>query len=122
MTYSLLVALNLLAATGVDRQKFTNAFANKHALNSTTYALLLDVPGTGNVTYKRTSVRPWLKPAILKKPATQTGGDLLWADVPMPLVREQELHAHLQGKEPRRGKRKKGAKKVKVRGSPFIAY
>ena len=67
-------------ATGGD-----DRHANKHTLNSITYALLLEVPGTGKVTYKRTSVRPWLKPTNLKKPATQTGGELLWADVPMPL-------------------------------------
>jgi hypothetical protein len=83
-TYSLLVTLSLPAAT-VDRRKLTKASTDKHALNRTIYALLLDVPGTGSVTYKHTSVRPWLKPASLKRPATQTGGDLVWANVPMPL-------------------------------------
>lgn len=73
-TYSFFVTLSLPAARGIDRH------ADKHALNSTSYALLLDVPGTGNVMYKHTSVRPWLKPASLK-----TGGNLLWANVPMPL-------------------------------------
>ena len=77
--HSLLLTLSLPSATSVY------SYAGKHALNSTTYALLLDVPGTGNIAYKRTSVRPWFKPASLKRPAIQTGGDLLWANVPMPL-------------------------------------
>ena len=84
-TYSLLITLSLPAATGADRRKLTKASTGKHAGSSTTYALLLDVPGTGNVTYKHTFVRPWLKPVSLTKPATQTGGDLWWANVRMLL-------------------------------------
>jgi len=76
--YTLIVTLSLpelLMKTSTD----------KHALNSTTYALFVDVPGTGNVTYKRTSVHPRLKPASLKTPAVQTGDALLWPDVAMRL-------------------------------------
>jgi hypothetical protein len=71
--------LSLPAATGVAHH------TDKHALNSTIYALLLEATGANDVTYKRTSVHPWLKPASLKAPATKTGGDLLWSNVAMPL-------------------------------------
>ena len=60
--------------------------ANKKPANTTDYALLVTVPagGAANVVYKRTSARPGLKPAALKRPAVQENGDLLWARIPMP--------------------------------------
>lgn len=53
-------------------------------LNTTAYAVRVTVPAGSQVTYKRTSVSPGLKPAALKTPAVQANGDLLWARVPMP--------------------------------------
>ena len=82
--YTLLVTLSLPAADTLGRRElFTKTSTDKHALNSTTYALLLETPDADDVTYKRTSVHPRLKPASLKKPEVQTGGDLLWSDVAM---------------------------------------
>ena len=79
--YALSVKLELPAAASIA------AAASKKPLNSTDYALLVTVPagGANNVVYRRTSVRPALKPASLKKPVVQQNGDLLWARVPMPL-------------------------------------
>ena len=58
----------------------------KKPLNTTDYALLVTVPagGAADVMYRRTVVRPGLKPAALKKPQVQGNGDLLWTRVPMP--------------------------------------
>ena len=84
--YTLLVTLSLPAADTLDRRELLmKTGTDKHALNSTTYALLVEAPGANDVTYKRTSVQPRLKPASLKKPAVQARGDLLWSEVAMPL-------------------------------------
>ena len=84
--YKILITLRLPAVdTRGRRELLIKANTDKHAVNTTTYALLLEAPGASDVTYKRTSVHPRLKPASLKKPAVQTGGDLLWSKVSMPL-------------------------------------
>ena len=68
--------LTLTLPADDTRRELTNK-----PLDITDYALLLDVPS--GVTYKSTAVHPALKPWSLKNPKKQTGGDLLWEEVPM---------------------------------------
>lgn len=95
MSYALKVTLTMPALVGGRRliaedqrelQGANSAHTNKKPLNATDYALFVTVPRGGAVdmlTYRRTVVRPQLKPASLKKPQVQSNGDLLWSRVPM---------------------------------------
>ncbi len=85
--YKLLVTLTLPADNARRELKFEFNATKPAVLDTFDYALLLVVPD--GATYKRTAVKPALKPWSLKKPEVQTGGDLLWEEVPMSLYATQ---------------------------------
>ena len=90
--YTLLVTLSLPAADTFDRRGLLmKTSTDKHTLDSTTNALLVEASDADDVTYKRTSVHPRLKPVSLKKPGRAGRGDLLWSDVAMHLYASKPL-------------------------------
>ena len=88
--YSLLVKLTVPAAASIAAAAAGGFHANK-PINTTDYSLLVTTaPGSGVVAYKRTAVKPTLKPASLKAPGQKNGTQLFYPRVPMPLYQRKE--------------------------------
>lgn len=77
----LVLVVTLTVSAGTVRRELRSG----KAVKSADYALLVTTPGSANVTYKSTTVRPALKPRSLEALQVLGNGSLLYPHVPMRL-------------------------------------